>query len=258
MSPCLPCIVRTSPLLPPLPDVKKARLKHALHLPAIRRTRARALHNATMLGLILDIICWNVRGLNDRACKDTIHAMLAQTTCHIACIQETKLNFIDHQTMGYIGGFQLRSFAHHPATSTRGGIMLLWDEDHVTISNIHIGTHLISADVSIRSCGTSFKITMVYGPSNDADKRNFLDEAIAAKPTDDDTKWLILGHFNLMYQAVDKNNGNVNLCLMGQFRQALNSCQLKELRLLNRKYTWNNEREDPTLVRLDRAFCNAN
>jgi hypothetical protein len=45
---------------------------------------------------------------------------------------------------------------------------------------------------------------------------------------------------------------------MGQFRQALIACQLKEIKLQNRKYTWSNERDDPTLVKLDRAFCNSN
>jgi exonuclease III len=168
-----------------------------------------------MLGLLLDIICWNVRGLNDQAPKDTVHATLAQTTCHISCLQETKLDFIDHQTAGYIGGFRLRSFAHRPATGTRGGILLLWDEDHVSITNIHIGTHLLSAEVTTLSCGTSFKLTTVYGPTADSEKAAFLEEALAAKPTDDNEKWLILGDFNLIYQAEDKNNGNLNLRLMG-------------------------------------------
>ncbi|KAK1653855.1 hypothetical protein QYE76_071660 [Lolium multiflorum] len=141
--------------------------------------------------LILDIVCWNVRGLNDQARKDTVHATLSNTTYHIACIQETKLDFIDYQTAGYIGGFRLRSFAHRPVIGTRGGILLLWDEDHASISNIHIGTHLLSADVTI--CGTAFKITTVYDPSPDAEKASFLDEAIAEKPADNDAKWLILG-----------------------------------------------------------------
>jgi exonuclease III len=183
-----------------------------------------------MLGLILDILCWNVRGLNDQARKDTVHATLSSTTCHIACIQETKLDFIDHQTAGYIGGFRLCSFSHRPATGTRGGILLLWDEDHVSISNIHIGTHLLSADVSIKSCGTVFKITTVYGPSSDADKESFLQEATAEMPADPHAKWLILGDFNLIYQACDKNNGNLNLRLMGKFRHALKSCELKEIK----------------------------
>ncbi|XP_071685429.1 uncharacterized protein [Lolium perenne] len=69
--------------------------------------------------------------------------------------------------------------------------------------------------------------------------------------------WLIIGYFNLIYRAEDKNNDNLDFRLMGLFRRALTNCQLKELKLQNRKYTWSNERETPTLVRLDRAFCNA-
>jgi hypothetical protein len=43
---------------------------------------------------------------------------------------------------------------------------------------------------------------------------------------------------------------------MGRFRNALDSCELFELSLQNRKYTLSNERQYPTLVRLDRAFYN--
>jgi hypothetical protein len=115
----------------------------------------------------------------------------------------------------------VRSFTHRPAIGTRRGTLLLWDEDHV---NIHIGTHLISASVTLRACGTSFKITTVYGPLTDIEKRNFLEEAIAEAPNNDESKWLIFGDFNLIYQVTDKNNNNINL--MGQLRDTLNTCPL--------------------------------
>ena len=54
----------------------------------------------------------------------------------------------------------------------------------------------------------------------------------------------------------DKNNTNLNLRRMRQFRATLNHCQLKEIHLQNRKFTWSNERRRPTLVRLDRVFYN--
>jgi hypothetical protein len=73
---------------------------------------------------------------------------------------------------------------------------------------------------------------------------------------DGDSKWLILGDFNLIYKACDKRNRNLNLRLMRSFRQSIEFCELKELRLQNRKYTWSNERRRPTLVRLDWVFCN--
>lgn len=40
------------------------------------------------------------------------------------------------------------------------------------------------------------------------------------------------------------------------FRQTLDNCDLKEIPLQNRKFTWGNERRHPTLVSLDRFFCN--
>jgi exonuclease III len=60
----------------------------------------------------------------------------------------------------------------------------------------------------------------------------------------------------MIYKARDKNNRNINLRLMSRFRTTLDHCGLKELTLQNRKYTWSNERRHPTLVRLDRVFCN--
>ena len=66
------------------------------------------------------------------------------------------------------------------------------------------------------------------------------------------------GDFNLIYQAEDKNNTNLDRAMMGRFRRFLDEVEVKEIPLLGRKYTWSNERSSPTLVRLDRAFCCVN
>ena len=58
-----------------------------------------------------------------------------------------------------------------------------------------------------------------------------------------------------IYQAGDKSNLSLNRRLMGKFRRALDECELMEITLQNRRYTWSTEREKPTLVRLDGAFC---
>jgi hypothetical protein len=70
------------------------------------------------------------------------------------------------------------------------------------------------------------------------------------------TPWLVLGDFNLIYKARDKNNLNLNRQLMGKFRHALDDCELFEFSLQNRKFTWRNERAEPILIHLDRVFCN--
>jgi endonuclease/exonuclease/phosphatase family metal-dependent hydrolase len=99
-----------------------------------------------------------------------------------------------------------------------------------------------------------FLLTSVYGPTVEEDKSIFLDELKAFKPATS-CPWLVSGDFNLIYEAKDKNNLNLNRQLMGSFRHTLDCCELFEFSLQNRRFTWSNEREQPTLVRLDRVFC---
>lgn len=84
-------------------------------------------------------------------------------------------------------------------------------------------------------------------PQDDCDKILFLQElrdvrALCHGP------WLVAGDFNLIYQAEDKNNANLNRAMMGRFRRLLDDCEIKEIPLLGRKFTWSNERDNPTLV----------
>ena len=65
----------------------------------------------------------------------------------------------------------------------------------------------------------------------------------------------MLGDFNLITSEEDKNNGNLNRAMMGRFRRLINDLELKELSLHGRKFTWSNQQDSPTLVKLDRVFC---
>ena len=69
--------------------------------------------------------------------------------------------------------------------------------------------------------------------------------------------WLVLGDFNQIYRARDKNKRNVNRSRINRFRSVLQTCDLKEIHLQNRRFTWSNERNNPTLCKLVSFFCNA-
>lgn len=43
--------------------------------------------------------------------------------------------------------------------------------------------------------------------------------------------------------------------MMGRFRRCINDTALKEIPLVGRQFTWSNEQDNPTLVKLDRVFC---
>ena len=63
-----------------------------------------------------------------------------------------------------------------------------------------------------------------------------------------------MGDFNLLVNPEDKNNAVINQRMMARFRALLNSLELKELYLNGRRYTWSNERRNPTLEKIDHIF----
>jgi exonuclease III len=50
----------------------------------------------------VNVLGWNVRGMNDQDCKDTVHETIANSSCHMACLQETKLRSISSFDAAYI------------------------------------------------------------------------------------------------------------------------------------------------------------
>ena len=66
--------------------------------------------------------------------------------------------------------------------------------------------------------------------------------------------WMVAGDFNLIVDPEDKNQGVLHRAMMGRFRRTLSLLELKEVYLNGRRFTWSNERQQPTLEKLDRVF----
>jgi exonuclease III len=164
-----------------------------------------------MLNTNINILGWNVRGLNDQSRKDAVHETIATSTCQIVCLQETKLENVSHIDASYIGGNWLNNFAQRPTLGTRGGILLLWDDSAVQISDIQTTDFCLSATVRIplSNHDSEFRITTVYGPTNSSRKDDFFVELLSQKPALG-VRWLALGDFNQIWRARDKNKRSVN------------------------------------------------
>jgi hypothetical protein len=67
---------------------------------------------------------------------------------------------------------------------------------------------------------------------------------------------MVNGDFNQIYRARDKNKSNVNRRRLTRFRDTLQSVELNEFPLQNHRFTWSNERLNPTLSKLDGVFGN--
>jgi hypothetical protein len=67
--------------------------------------------------------------------------------------------------------------------------------------------------------------------------------------------WAIAGDFNMILTAAEKNNSNLNRSVMARFRSFIQRHELNDTYLHGRLYTWSNEREDPTLSRIDKVLA---
>jgi exonuclease III len=181
--------------------------------------------------------------------------MIQQAQPHIVCLQETKLSHIDEQPSSEFLGQSHWVFDFLPADETRGGIAVAWNRNFLSGTQQTKKPYSLTMKMTLNLTNSSFWLTTVYGTSENSGKLDFLAELISCQLTQP-APWLCLGDFNLIYEARDKNNGNLNRTHMRRFRQALDASDLIELRLQNRRYTWSNGRTVPTLVHLDRAFCN--
>lgn len=66
--------------------------------------------------------------------------------------------------------------------------------------------------------------------------------------------WLF-GDFNLLVNPTNKSNFAVNRRKMAKFWSKLNTLELKEMHLNGRRFTWSNERDKPTVEKIDHVFC---
>ena len=194
-----------------------------------------------MAQLNCQIFNWNVRGLNDGTRQDSVSELVRNTSATIVCLQETKMQVMDHNVVRRtVGAKFVNSYVVLPAEQTRGGVFLAVNEDFFDLSDIVLTSNTITAQINMREDGTRWQITVVYDPQGEAAKLQFLQE-LKNIPPSEHNRWLILGDFNLIYQAKDKNNSNLNQRLMGAFRAAIDHLRLKEIKLNGRRVTWSNQ-----------------
>ncbi|KAE8789573.1 Serine/threonine-protein kinase SMG1 [Hordeum vulgare] len=149
-------------------------------------------------------------------------------------------------------GNRFDNFEYLPALGTRGGILIAWDGTMVAASNPHQTANTLTMFVKPMA-GGQWWLTGVYGPEGNEDRFKFMPELIDigdlhAGP------WAIAGDFNLLVNPEDKSNDIVNHRMMARFRAKINMMELRELYLNERMSTWSNERQNPTLDKIDHVF----
>lgn len=200
-------------------------------------------------------LSWNVRGLNSVARQEDVKQVIATFRPDLICMQETKMSTSDNAIIrSALGPEYENNFCFLPSCGASGGILIAAKNNILQVQNPLLTVNTISATLFDIKRQTSWMVTGVYGPQGDLEKKMFLRELRHLKRIAT-SRWLLIGDFNLIYKVEDKNNGRLNRRLVLHFRRTLNHLQVKEIPLAGRRFTWSNNQQEPTLSRIDRAFC---
>lgn len=124
-----------------------------------------------------NLLCWNVRGLNDGAKRASVRNQVLSTGATIVCLQETKISAWTHSLLVETVGTELASNAAFlPSVGTCGGILIAASNRFFKLNQQHLTAHTVSVTVTMRAENKTWTLTGVYGPQSDIDKLLFLQE----------------------------------------------------------------------------------
>lgn len=202
-----------------------------------------------------NVLCWNVRGLNDRVKRASVRNLIASSGATIVCFQETKIETWSPSLLcETLGPGMMNNYVYLPASGTAGGVLIAAAERFFMVTPLHSSDHTVSAKITTLQDNATWSITGVYGPQSDQDKIAFMQELCDLKQHME-ARWLILGDFNLILRAEDKNNQRVDIRMLNRFKTTVDSLQLIPLDLHGRRFTWCSVQQQPTMTRIDHCMA---
>ena len=178
-----------------------------------------------------NILCWNVRGLNDRVKRASVRSQIITTGATIVFLQETKISVWTRGLLvDTVGGDLATNVAFLPSAGVCGEILIAASERYFTLTQTFLTTNTVSATITMLAENKSWTITGVYRPQSDENKILFLRELVDLR-AHTLPACLLLGDFNLILSAQDKNNARLNLPMINRFRSTVDNLELARIEL---------------------------
>ncbi|CAN6343200.1 unnamed protein product [Urochloa humidicola] len=201
------------------------------------------------------LVSWNIRGLGDSDKCSSVRDALRAAHPDLVCLQESKLASISSmKARSFLPPFLL-DFSTADANGSRGGIVTAWNARSFSMTSSLVKRWSLTTWFNSTASNYEFSVTNVYAPADHRDSLAFLEELVVVA-SQIQGNWVVAGDFNLTRSSDDNSNRAVNHTLATAFNDTIHDLALHDIPLLDRLFTWSNQRDNPTLARLDRVFLN--
>jgi exonuclease III len=204
-----------------------------------------------------NILNWNVRGLNSDDKRNAVRAKIEESSCVIICLQETKMQALDHSEVRKMAPKRFNKYAYIPSDGASGGIFMGWNSSILTGQVLYTSKFALTVKFTAVHNAEEWKLTSVYGPCQGQQRQEFI-EWFNSLRMDDDINWMFIGDFNFYRSLENRNKEGGNMHDIMVFNEALSNLGLQEIPLKGRSYTWSNMQQDPLMEQLDWCFTSTN
>ncbi|XVF06433.1 hypothetical protein REPUB_Repub06bG0047700 [Reevesia pubescens] len=199
----------------------------------------------------MKLICWNIRSLERKEKRRTIHRINSEWKPDVLMLQETKLNVVDKKLLRALGFYDEVNFEFSSSEGSSGELILIWKNIFFDIEFKIISRRYIVVIGSIKPLKLKCGLVNVYA-SNDDGERSFSWDEIFDLLKFKNLPWIFGGDFNVIRFMVEKIGAGYNFGAMASFNDFIEKMELVDLPLLGGMFTWFNNHEEATFCRLDR------
>lgn len=200
--------------------------------------------------VLMKWLSWNIRGLGRPEKMRKIRKLLADRKIDMALFQETKkasISSVDIKRLWPRDNFE---FMAVDAEGRAGGLLCIWDPDVFQLSDCCSNrSYLLLAGTVFNSFACV--VINVYAP-NDTVRRGKLWETLVSLKAIFHTPWCVGGDFNEIRSVGDRVGYLRRERGMKDFNEFIDRCELTELQMLGRKFTWCNAFDGNKWSKIDR------
>ncbi|XP_026399132.1 uncharacterized protein LOC113294983 [Papaver somniferum] len=201
----------------------------------------------------MNIVCWNIRGLNDLNRRDIVKKKVRDWKPTILMLQETKLHLCTDLIVWKCWGNKNVKWIDSPSQGSSGGIFCLWDSSKIEVLDYLMGPFSIT--LLCKTIGTSFEwmFTGIYAPcaSYTEDVKEFWRE-IEEVRSFWNYPWVIGGDFKEIRFGHERSIGSSITTGMKKLNRFISKHQLIDLLLIDAYFTWTNNQVQSVRSRIDR------
>jgi len=153
----------------------------------------------------MKVISYHVRGLDEFEKRNKVRRLVSEKNPFVLCLQESKLSVVDDLLVTAVWGNSPSDYSFQPSVGASRGLLTVWDRNLVDVWSTLSFSHVLVIRGRVISTSQEFVIANVYASCDTTAKQ---------------VLWDHLTSFVL-------KNGDVNLCLCGDFNSVQSVDQRK-------------------------------